>query len=84
MSVRPLTWLGERSYGFYLWHLPVLFLLAAVLPPLGKIPGLLIAFTVALVMTALSWHLVERPFLRLKHRFTRTGVAPAADSAIAR
>jgi hypothetical protein len=31
-SRRPVAWVGERSYGNYLWHWPVIVLLAAVLP----------------------------------------------------
>jgi hypothetical protein len=61
---RPLTWVGERSYGIYLWHLPVaVFTPAAVLAGQPAARGaLLVAVTVTLA--ALSWVLVEDPIRR--------------------
>ncbi|HEX8509194.1 MAG TPA: acyltransferase [Propionibacteriaceae bacterium] len=68
LSVRPARWLGERSYGFYLWHYPVILLLK---PELGGSVPLLVAcsLTVTLVLTEASWRMVERPFNRLKRRY---------------
>jgi peptidoglycan/LPS O-acetylase OafA/YrhL len=58
----PLRWLGERSYGIYLWHWPVCVLTR----PGTDVPltgwanaGLRIAL--ALVLADLSYRLVERP-----------------------
>ncbi|TDE97587.1 acyltransferase [Occultella glacieicola] len=34
-SLRPLAWIGERSYGIYLWHWPVILLIAAITPRVG-------------------------------------------------
>lgn len=61
-----LVWLGERSYGFYLWHYPVIF----VGYDLG-VSGLLMS-TLGLVVTALlsavMWRVVEQPFNRRRNR----------------
>jgi peptidoglycan/LPS O-acetylase OafA/YrhL len=64
LGARPLTWVGERSYGIYLWHLPVIVFTPADV--LGDLPALrgavLVAVTVGLA--ALSWSLVEDPIRR--------------------
>jgi peptidoglycan/LPS O-acetylase OafA/YrhL len=59
-----LSWLGVRSYGLYLWHVPlILFLRRLDLLPLSFVPALVVVTPLALGMAALSWRFVERPFL---------------------
>jgi peptidoglycan/LPS O-acetylase OafA/YrhL len=69
LSTAPLVWLGERSYGFYLWHYPLILLLK----PAIESPALLVfvAGSGTLLLTIASWHVVEQPFLRLKRRYER-------------
>lgn len=62
MAARPLVSLGLVSYGFYLWHLPILL----GLNRLGDWPaGLLWLATMALSLPVAiaSWRLIERPAL---------------------
>jgi peptidoglycan/LPS O-acetylase OafA/YrhL len=65
LDVQPLRWIGERSYGLYLWHWPVLVLLVAALPA-GT--AWWIAPAAALLLTvgaaALSYRFVETPVRR--------------------
>jgi peptidoglycan/LPS O-acetylase OafA/YrhL len=72
LAVRPLVALGRISYGFYLWHLPILYLpiSAALLArlPAGRVTGTVLLFIVTLAVSALSYQFVERPFLRWKAR----------------
>lgn len=58
----PLRWLGQRSYGLYLWHFPIIGALSARgwLPPTA-IAGLVLVLPLALLAAELSWRLVERP-----------------------
>ena len=64
LSAAPVRWIGERSYGLYLWHAPVIFLLAGT----GLLPGstpvaAVVVIGMALVIAALSWRFVEQPIL---------------------
>ena len=65
-TLRPVLWVGQRSYAIYLWHFPLIFL--AVRDGYGR-PGKVAAVALAVLAAALSWRLVEQPFLRLKRRF---------------
>ncbi len=59
-------WLGERSYGLYLWHWPVLMLLGAALPQVDRGgPGAwllgLAALVISVALAALSYRVLELP-----------------------
>lgn len=77
----PARYLGDVSYGFYLWHLPII----AYLVPSGtleRLPGtfaIVVALTLAssLACATASWYLVERPLLGLKPSW-RNGSSSAA------
>ena len=70
------VWIGARSYGIYLWHVPLIYLVALHgLGPagFGRIEGpALIGVPAAFLAAAISYRWVERPFLRLKDRLHRT------------
>lgn len=75
--------LGDLSFGTYIWHMPVINLLiwaGAADGPLEDtaLIGVVIASTAGCAL--LSWHLVERPALRLKRyssRVERVAEVPA-------
>lgn len=70
-----LLWIGQRSYGLYLWHLPALYLVSQALPTMPVLASV-VGVAVALPVTELSYRLVEQPALRLKARFAaRRGTA---------
>jgi hypothetical protein len=84
LDVRALRWVGDRSYGIYLWHWPLLVLvgsMAGVTAGSDTIP--LWVGAVALVATIglaeLSYRFVERPVRR--HGFRHT-LARARDHLI--
>lgn len=71
---RPLVWVGERSYGIYLWNLPIVAIIAATpVPGPAQMP---VKLVLTFLVPALSYHVVERPCLRLKSRYATRGADP--------
>lgn len=54
------TYLGDRSYAIYLWHVPVLFVMATRYSAPAEQQAVLVLVG-TLAMAELSWWLVERP-----------------------
>ncbi len=59
----PMVWVGDRSYSLYLWHWPVLVLVAPDLG-LGAVTGGLAVLVITFVLAEVGFHLVETPFRR--------------------
>jgi peptidoglycan/LPS O-acetylase OafA/YrhL len=72
LGIAPLRWVGERSYGMYLWHWPIIVLVAGVNS--RPSPGIVVG-EAALVVTAaaLSFRFVEEPIRsgRLQRRLAQ-------------
>ncbi len=62
---RPLRWMGQRSYGLYLWHWPV-FILSRPGMDWDVAPGLAlgIQLVVTFVLTEVSYRAIEHPIRR--------------------
>ena len=80
LSLPRMTWVGRRSYGIYLWNLPVLAVVDALgLPGVARVPAVLV---IGLVVPALSYRFVEIPMLRRKATFAPAPVVAAPVVAV--
>ncbi len=78
LTSRALVYLGRISYGLYVFHEPVLAgspLHHWELPWFARLP---VAFGLTVAIAALSYRLLEQPFLRLKERFTYVRSSPSS------
>lgn len=71
LANRPLRYLGDISFGVYLWHMPIVLLLLPKLPedwsPLSRFWVLLaLVLPTTLLVAHFSYRFIELPFLRRK------------------
>jgi len=79
--LRPVWYLGEVSYGIYLWHMFAVTLCLRI-TDLTPLQALGITLSVTLLLASASWHFFERPILEYGRRFHGSGV-PRRQSAAA-
>lgn len=99
LAWRPAIWLGVISYSFYLYHLPIVALLAIRHTSAFSATGLnlmahvhfartavlyILSLAITGVVATLSYQLVELPFLRRKERKNAQLRAPSADECAQR
>ena len=78
LSLRPVRWVGQRSYAWYVWHWPVLVFAAAAFGPLSTAGGLAMV-AVSLIPTVVTYRWIEEPIRRsnLHVRMPRITLAAA-------
>ncbi|MBS1849296.1 MAG: acyltransferase [Actinobacteria bacterium] len=81
LSSRPMVWIGDRSYGWYLWHWPLIVFVRMSFP---AVPAwvLLAVGIVALVPTELSYRFVENPIRHDPAWLGRRAVATALAGSL--
>ncbi len=87
LRMRPLVWVGKRSYGIYLWLTAIEIMLnGRGMAQLGLYPYNAMIIAVSIAAGAASYRYVELPFLRRKKRLQRVtqdepaGQAPAGPT----
>jgi peptidoglycan/LPS O-acetylase OafA/YrhL len=73
LELPPLRYLGKISYGLYVYHLPVIWFSVRVRDLEGmestpRLPLYFLAFVATVVISSVSYHLLESPLIRLKDR----------------
>ncbi len=63
MSLKPVVFIGTISYSIYLWHVFILKSLAGVA---SGIAGFYLNLFATIILSTLSYYLIERTFLKLK------------------
>jgi peptidoglycan/LPS O-acetylase OafA/YrhL len=66
LAVPPLVWIGLVSYGWYLWHWPLLSFTRIYNFGTVSLPRDILAVSIGLLLAVASYFLVERPCFRLR------------------
>ena len=87
LACRPMVFVGRISYGLYLYHLPVYYMVEHVIPGEALVIRLTCKVVISVALAAASYYLVEKRFLRLKGRFesnplAKTGAIPVPIGVI--
>lgn len=72
LNRRPFTFVGELSYSLYVWSM-VAPLMALWLVPHGSRAAVPLWFVLVFALASASYFLLEKPLLRLRHRFGSSG-----------
>ena len=67
-ELKPFVAMGIVSYAFYLWHLPVFFAIRYFDAHWKYVVRVVVAFSVTMTMTLISWFALERPLMRWSQR----------------
>ncbi|EEH63740.1 acyltransferase [Gleimia coleocanis DSM 15436] len=64
LSLAPFRWLGERSYGIYLWHWPIWVIVVTQFPRLSTWTVAVVVLLLSVLIAHLSFEFVEEPMRR--------------------
>ena len=73
LNLSLLRYLGTISYGLYLYHKPIPYLITLIINKMHIHVNNIISFFVSIILSItiahLSYHILEKPFLKLKEKF---------------
>ena len=73
LSIKPIRWVGVRSYGIYLWHYPIIILTTPIVNTDGiDVWRIILQIVATLIISALSYRFVETPIRAGRITFTLT------------
>lgn len=69
LAWRPMVFIGRISYGLYLFHLPVYYMVEHAMPEAPLVTRFVVKVVISVTVATASYYLVEKRFLKLKDRF---------------
>lgn len=75
LQLAPFQWLGSRSYSAYLWHWPILIVVAAAFNRSLSVVDGIVCIAIALGLSEFSFRFVENP---IRHNISIRGLRAAA------
>ena len=76
LSWKPLVWVGSVSFGIYLWHWAMFYMVAHSGIEWPSLPGVALGIAATALVATFSYYVIERPFLKLKDRWSRSRTKP--------
>jgi peptidoglycan/LPS O-acetylase OafA/YrhL len=74
--------LPDYSYGIYIWHYPVMQAVMFLRPDTGPLGLALMSTPIWIGLSAASWHLIEKPALRLKPKKRQKAVVVSENEGV--
>ena len=65
---------GDISYGLYIYAFPIQQMIANIIPDVQPISMFMLSAVVTVTLALLSWHLVEKPALKMKGKINWRGL----------
>lgn len=80
-SARPLQWVGDQSYGIYLWHWPLIIIAPAILGRPADLPENIVILAVTVTLAALTKRFIEDPIRFGRAKLARPRTVAASSIA---